>query len=90
MDIIKPVKPPKVNKTTKAMENNMGVSKVIAPFHMVAVQLKTLTPVGIAISMVAYMKYSSPAIGIPTVNMWWAQTMKDKKAIEAVAYTIEL
>ena len=26
---------------------------------------------------------------MPTVNMWWAHTMKDKNAIDAVAYTIE-
>ena len=29
-----------------ASENNIGVSKVIEPFHIVATQLKTLTPVG--------------------------------------------
>ena len=56
---------------------------------MVASQLNTFTPVGTAISMVAYMKNSSPAVGSPTVNMWCAQTMKDRIAIEEVAYTIE-
>ena len=35
------------------------------------------------------MKNSSPASGMPTVNMWCAQTMNDRNAIEAVAYTIE-
>ena len=34
------------------------------------------------------MKNISPASGMPTVNMWCAQTMNDRKAIEAVAYTI--
>jgi hypothetical protein len=48
----------------------MGVSNVIEPCHMVAAQLNTFTPVGTAINIVAYIKYSSPAIGIPTVNMW--------------------
>ena len=51
------------------MANSIGVSKVIEPRHMVASQLKTFTPVGIAISMVAYMKNSCPAAGMPTVNM---------------------
>ena len=60
------------------------------PLNIVAIQLKTLTPVGTAISIVAHMKNNSAAKGIPTVNIWCAQTMKDKKAIEAVAYTIEL
>ena len=57
---------------------------------MVATQLKIFTPVGTAISIVAYMKNSCPVIGMPVVNMWCAQTMNDSSAIEAVAYTIEL
>ena len=52
---------------------------------MVAVQLNTFTPVGTAISMVDSMKNSCPARGMPTVNMWCAQTMNDKKAMLAVA-----
>ena len=79
-----------VNMTMKPMANSIGVSKVIEPRHMVATQLNTLTPVGTAISMVANMKNSSPASGMPTVNMWCAQTMNDRKAMETVAYTIEL
>ena len=67
------------------MQNNIGVSKLSAPRHIVEIQLKTLTPVGTAISIVAYIKNSSPAIGVPTVYIWCAQTMNDKKAIEAVA-----
>ena len=38
------------------MANSIGVSKVSEPFHMVATQLNTFTPVGTAISMVANMK----------------------------------
>ncbi len=52
---------------------------------MVLTQLNTLTPVGTAISIVAYMKYNSPVSGMPTVNMWCAQTMNDRKAMLAVA-----
>ena len=55
---------------------------------MVEIQLKIFTPVGTEISIVAYMKNSSPPSGMPTVNMWWAHTMKLRKAIEAVAYTM--
>jgi hypothetical protein len=68
----------------------MGVSNVIEPLHMVATQLKILTPVGTAINMVAYIKNSWPVTGMPVANMWCAQTMNDKIAMEAVAYTIEL
>ena len=35
------------------------------------------------------MKNSCPAAGMPTVNMWCAHTMKDRIAMEEVAYTIE-
>ena len=69
MPSIRPEKPPIVNKITNANANSMGVSKVIAPLHIVATQLNTLTPVGTAINIVAYMKNNSPLIGSPTVNM---------------------
>ena len=52
---------------------------------MVNTQLNTLMPVGTAMSIVAYMKNSSPPSGMPTVNMWCAQTMKLRKAIDAIA-----
>ncbi|MNE27316.1 hypothetical protein D3C80_1207210 [compost metagenome] len=90
MASINPEKPPMVNRMTKAMANSIGVSKVSEPSHMVLTQLNTFTPVGTAISMVAYMKNSSPTTGMPTTNMWWAQTMNDRKAMAPVAYTIEV
>ena len=83
------MKPPMVKTKMKPTANSIGVSKVIEPRHMVATQLNTFTPVGTAISMVAYMKNSCEVTGMPVVNMWWAQTMNDSTAIEAVAYTIE-
>ncbi len=82
---IKPVKPPIVNTKIKPMDHNIGVSKVIEPFHIVAIQLKIFTPVGTAINIVAYMKNNWPVTGIPVANIWCAQTMNDKIAIEAVA-----
>src|SRR5204863_7497690 len=48
---------------------SIGASSEIAPFHIVASQLNTFTPVGTAISIVAYMKKSIPAVGNPVVNM---------------------
>ena len=69
MASIIPDSPPMVNSATKAMANNIGVSKVNDPLNIVDNQLKTFTPVGIAMSIVEYIKNSSPAIGIPTVNM---------------------
>ncbi len=43
---------------------------------------------GGAIIIVANMKNSSPDNGMPTVNIWCAHTMNDRKAILAVAYTM--
>ena len=74
-----------VNKITKATANSIGVSKVSEPCHMVLAQLNTLTPVGTAISSVAYIKNSSPTSGMPTTNMWCAHTINDRKAMLAVA-----
>ena len=74
-----------VNRQTKAMANSIGVSKVSEPFHIVATQLNTFTPVGTAISMVDSMKNSCAATGMPTANMWCAQTVNDRIAIDAVA-----
>ncbi|MNT81413.1 hypothetical protein D3C72_2210070 [compost metagenome] len=79
-----------VNTKMKPIENSIGVSKVIEPRHIVAIQLKIFTAVGTAISIVAYMKNSWPVTGMPVVNMWCAQTMNDRMAMDAVAYTIEL
>ena len=76
-----PEKPPIVNRTTKATAKSIGVSKLSEPLNIVATQLNIFTPVGTAISMVEYMKNSWPPIGIPTVNIWCAQTTKDKIAI---------
>ena len=86
---IRPVNPPMVNTKIKPTANSIGVSKVIEPCHMVAIQLKILTAVGTAISIVAYMKNNWPVTGIPVVNMWCAQTMKDKMAMLEVAYTMD-
>ncbi len=81
----RPEKPPMVNRQTKAMANSIGVSKVIEPFHIVATQLNTFTPVGMAISMVENMKNSCAATGMPTVNMWCAHTMKPTKPMATMA-----
>jgi hypothetical protein len=51
-------------------------------------QLKTFTPVGIAISMVEREKKELAIGPIPTVNMWCAQTLADRKAIATEASTI--
>ena len=53
---ITPVTPPKVNKNTNPIANNIGVSKVSEPPHIVAIQLNILIPVGTAMIIVANIK----------------------------------
>lgn len=51
-----PVRPPMVNKKINPRAHNRGASHLITPPCMVASQLKTLTPVGMAIIIVAEVK----------------------------------
>jgi len=52
---------------------------------MVASQLNTLIPVGIAMIMVAAVKYARVSTSIPTVNIWCAQTINPINAILIIA-----
>jgi len=85
-----PVSPPTVNKKIKPRAHSMGVSHLIEPPWRVASQLNTFTPVGIAIIIVADVKYARVSTSIPTVNMWWAHTMKPRNPIAIIAQTIPM
>jgi len=74
-----------VNKKTNPNAHNIGVSKKVCDPDIVANQLKILIPVGIAIIIVAAVKYARVSISIPTVNMWWAHTIKPKNPIVIMA-----
>lgn len=64
-----PVSPPIVNRNTKPRLHSIGTSRYIFDLIIVASQLNTLTPVGIAMIMVAAVKYARVSTSIPTVNM---------------------
>lgn len=64
-----PVSPPTVKRKIKPRAQSMGVSHLIEPPWRVASQLNTFTPVGIAIIIVADVKYARVSTSIPTVNM---------------------
>jgi len=64
-----PVSPPTVNRKMKPRAHRRGVSHLIDPPCRVASQLKTFTPVGMAIIIVAEVKYARVSTSIPTVNM---------------------
>jgi cellobiose-specific phosphotransferase system component IIC len=60
----------------------------MTPPHIVANQLKTLTPVGIPIIIVAAVKYALESTSNPTVNIWCAHTTKPSIPIDNIARTI--
>jgi len=67
LDKITPVKPPIVNKKIKPKtQYKTGLKSIFIP-NSVANQLKTLTPVGTAITIVAAVKYARESRSIPTV-----------------------
>jgi hypothetical protein len=87
---ITPVNPPIVNNKIKPIANNNGVVTQREPPHIVNIQLKTFIPVGIAIIIVADVKYARVSVSIPVVNIWCAHTKKPTIPITIIAPTIEL
>ncbi len=69
-DSITPVTPPVVKRQINPRAQSMGVSNLLiwVPW-MVASQLNTFTPVGMAMIMVAAVKYARVSTSMPTVNM---------------------
>jgi cellobiose-specific phosphotransferase system component IIC len=61
------------------------VFSTIVPPNIVATQLKILIPVGTAMIIVALVKYARVSTSKPTVNIWWAQTIKPRKPIDNIA-----
>jgi len=56
-----------VNDTENPIAKYIGARSTMAPPHMVASQLNTLMPVGIAIIIVAAVKYALVFVSIPEV-----------------------
>lgn len=85
LDRIIPVNPPIVNINRNPIDHIMGISKYIYDPVIVASHLKILIPVGMAIIIVADVKYARESRSIPTVNMWWAHTIKPRNPIAIIA-----
>lgn len=64
-----PVKPPIVNKKIKPKAHSIAGDHLMLPPCSVANQLNTFTPVGIAIIIVAEVKYARVSTSSPTVNI---------------------
>lgn len=85
-----PVSPPIVKRKMKPRAQSIAGDHLMLPPCSVASQLKTFTPVGMAIIIVADVKYARVSTSIPTVNIWWAQTIKPRKPIDIMAQTIPM
>lgn len=82
---ITPVSPPTVNRKTNPKAHIMAESNLICDPEIVAIHLKILIPVGIAIIIVAAVKYARVSMSIPTVNIWCAHTMNPRNPIADMA-----
>lgn len=85
-----PVRPPTVKRKINPRAQRRGVSHFRFPPWRVASQLNTFTPVGMAIIIVADVKYARVSTSMPTVNMWWAHTMKPSRPIAIIAQTMPM
>lgn len=85
-----PVRPPTVKRKINPRAQSRGVSHFTAPPWRVANQLKTLTPVGMAMIMVADVKYARVSTSIPTVNIWWAHTINPSRPMAIIAQTMPI
>src|SRR6202167_5693587 len=83
-----PVRPALRKWNKKAMQNSIGALNWIFPPHIVPIQLKILIPVGIPTIIVVITKKLLEYEVIPTVNMWWAQTLMLTNPMHTDAATI--
>lgn len=71
LDSIMPVRPPRVNRKMKPRAHRRVEGRTVVFLPLIDVShLKTLTPVGTAIVIVALVKYARVSMSMPTVNMW--------------------
>jgi hypothetical protein len=82
---ITPVNPPIVKRKMKPIAHIIEESMLTCDPVVVAIQLKILIPVGIAIIIVAAVKYARVSMSIPMVNIWCAHTMNPRKPIALMA-----
>ena len=78
---VTPVMPPTVNRAISPQAKSSGVLKRSDPPHIVASQLKILTPVGMAMSMLVPAMMVLNSEGKPAANMWCAHTRKPRNAM---------
>ena len=67
--LIRPVRPPMANSAMKVRANTIGGSSLIEPLYIVATQLKTLMPLGMATRNVSRENSIRAVSLMPLVNM---------------------
>ena len=87
---VMPLSPPITNSIRNAVANIIAAVKRIVPPHIVAIQLKIFTPVGMPMSIVVRAKTVSAVAPMPTANMWCAHTPKPRNPIMMPEYTTTL
>ena len=75
---------------TNPKNHNIGVANSIRPRNIVKSQLKTLAPVGIAMTAVIIPKKALTLAPPPMVKKWWSHTRKEKKVMTRRAPTMEV
>jgi hypothetical protein len=69
----------------KPAMKSSGVLKRARPTNIVIVHAKTWIVLGMTTTVVAAAKKTTVTVGIPTANMWWAQTPKPMKTTRSSA-----
>src|SRR5580700_8644995 len=85
-----PLRPPETNSDTKPMANSIGVYRRMFPRHNVPSQLKVLIAEGTPMHMVRMENAKADHGLMPLMNMWCPHTMKPRKPMASIAYTIAL
>src|SRR3954464_8270479 len=81
--------PPMTKVTMNPSDHRIGTVKQTRPPYIVNSQLKTMTPVGTAMTMVMTPKKPLTSALAPMVKKWCSQTRKERMQIAMVAATIE-
>src|SRR3989344_2622393 len=79
-----------VNKTTKPINQSMGVVKRMRPRYIVKSKLKILTPVGMAMTIVMMPKKALTAAPAPIVKKWCSHTTNESMTMAQMEKTIEV
>src|SRR5664279_215927 len=82
--VMKPDTPPITKSRMNPAKNRNGVVNWGLPVQMVAIQAKTATALGTAMTKLAALKKDSDITGRPVANMWCTHTPKPRIIVATV------